>query len=200
MAENFTNVAQFKRLYMTVIPDLPIIQKPNTTPNTDSDTPLMSLPPLETYALVKLVHDPEIPVRLMNELDQFADGLQESQLDNTQLSMARTEFAVTVERAGTFEVGTKTKVLPGFYGIVVQPIRNLCLALGLKVDYEDGPRFLNLKPDHAWTVGGKVIAVFEHKSPGVAERHFPEIGSLAQEQNTLDLLTKSTNAESILSK
>ncbi|KAG8893728.1 hypothetical protein FRC00_010107 [Tulasnella sp. 408] len=149
-----TKVAEFKTLYKTTTPDLPKIIPRSTTNTRWYALPVM--PELETFGPVELVHDPNLPDGLINGLDQFADTLQESQLDNAHLTMAKQ-------------------------------------CLGVATIY-------NIIPDHAWNVEGEAIAIFEHKSPCVAEHHFPDIIDLAKKRTKLDLSKSSSNATSILSK
>ncbi|KAG9021576.1 hypothetical protein FS837_007166 [Tulasnella sp. UAMH 9824] len=192
-----SKVAEFKTLYKTTIPNLPIII-PQSSNNYPYTPPIM--PELETYGLIELVHDPEIPVALINGLDQFTGTLQDSQLDNAHLARAKQRLEVATDDAGTTTIESEVSVLPYFDKTVATPVRFLCLALGLNVNYGDGPRVYNIIPDHAWNVEGEAIAIFEHKTPCVAEHHFPKIIDLAKDRTKLDLSKYSSNATSILSK
>ncbi|KAG8909433.1 hypothetical protein FRC00_010112 [Tulasnella sp. 408] len=193
-----TKVANFKTLYKTTIPDLPKII-PQSTTNTRSYAPPV-MPELETFGPVELVHDPNLPDGLINGLDQFADTLQDSQLDDAHLTRAKRRLEIATEEAGTTKIAAEGSVLPYFDKTVAAPVHLLCLALGLNVDYRDGPKIYNIIPDHAWNVEEEAIAIFEHKTPCVAEHHFPKIIDLAKERTKLDLSKYSSNATSILSK
>ncbi|KAG8909690.1 hypothetical protein FRC01_006797 [Tulasnella sp. 417] len=158
------------------------------------------MPEVHTYGPIELVHDPTIPVCLINRLDQFADGLQESQLDDAQLATARQLLGYATSRVATATVGSEATVAPRFHYLVANPLKELCEALGLKVDYEGGPKLYNIKLDSAWTAEGRAIAIFEQESPTVAKCQFPRIVELAKQQVKLDLSMGSTGAASILSK
>ncbi|KIO19133.1 hypothetical protein M407DRAFT_31221 [Tulasnella calospora MUT 4182] len=158
------------------------------------------MPEFKIWGSIQLVHEPSIPVCLINGLDRYADALQESQLDQAHLEWAKRDVEYAINRVSIDKIRAEDSVLPFFQHVVANPVEYLCRALGLEVEYAGGPRIENLNPDHAWLVADQVIAIFEHKTPCVAGRHFPKIVTAAKEQVILNVQTPSNNAASILSK
>ncbi|KAG8911342.1 hypothetical protein FRC01_005764 [Tulasnella sp. 417] len=193
-SNSLTRLAEFKALYRTLISDSPTIEQRRTTHTHPYIPP--KLPPLDIHKPVQLAHGPDIPSCLIDGLDRFADGLQESELDSANLAEARIEL----ERrwAAIAVIDTEVSALLGFASTIVNPIYFLCQALGFNVRYTGASNFLNIIPDHAWTIDKQEIAIFAHKSPSVADHHFEEIVSLAKERQTLDLSKSLIGAESII--
>ncbi|KAG8899345.1 hypothetical protein FRC01_010575 [Tulasnella sp. 417] len=193
---NRPKVTEFKTLCRMVISDSPLVEYQDTT-NTHSYTP-SELPRANVCRPLQLVHDPDIPNCLIDGLDRFADGLQESELDSANLAEARIELQR--RPAARTWIDTENSVLPGFVSIIVDPVYFLCKALDFEVRYKDASQYLNIIPGRAWAIDEQEIAIFEHKSPSVAGHHFKEIVSLAKKRETLDLSKSSTGAEGIISK
>ncbi|KAG8911341.1 hypothetical protein FRC01_005763, partial [Tulasnella sp. 417] len=195
-SNNSPKVAEFKTLYRTIIQDPPTVLTKKTT-STHGYTPPEF--PLTDIKSLRLVHDPEIPSCLIAGLERFAEGLSESDLKDPQLAEARAFISTARVSVARAELGTEVSVLQCFDKLV-EPIRSLCLAVGLEVVYTGAPQFPNIIPDHSWTINKQPIAIFEHKSPAVAAHHFPDIVTLAKEGQTLDLSKSSENARSVISK
>ncbi|KAG8917550.1 hypothetical protein FRC01_002378 [Tulasnella sp. 417] len=193
-----TKVTEFKELYKTTVLNLPTAT-PQSSTHPQPYTPHV-MPTLDTHGPIEVLHDPEIPVCLINGLDRFADGLQESQLDDVQLNRARLRLELVIDDVPTPKIGSERSILQHFYHIVAAPVENLCRALGLKANYADCSKGYNLAAHYAWFMGEEAIAIFEHEIPLIADLYFPQIVSLAKERATLDLSKSSDNAESILSK
>ncbi|KAG9049041.1 hypothetical protein FS837_011420 [Tulasnella sp. UAMH 9824] len=145
-----TKVAELKTMYKTTIPNPPIIMPLNITTTRSYALPVM--PELETHGSIELVHDPNLPERLINGLYQFADTLKESQLDDTHLGTAKRRLELATDESGRTRIKAEVSVLPCFDKIVAGPVQYLCLALGLEVYYGVGPKIYNIDPDFAWIV------------------------------------------------
>ncbi|KAG8928061.1 hypothetical protein FRC01_006513 [Tulasnella sp. 417] len=191
-------VAEFKALYKMTIPNLPTAI-PRSTTHPQPYTPHV-MPILDTHGPIELLHDPDIPVCLINGLDLFADGLRESQLDDVELTWARQLLKLVIDDDRTTKIGSEVSTFLHFNRIVATPVQYLCQALGLEANYADCSKGYNIGAHYAWFMGEEAIAIFEHKIPLVADLYFPQIVSLAKEKGTLDLSKCSDNAESILSK
>lgn len=87
-----------------------------------------------------------------------------------------------------------------FKETVFKIVQVICAVLSTDIQYDTGPKFPNVGSDKALKVNGEKIAIFKHKSPAVAARHFPEVVALGRNQERLDLRDRTTNAHSILSK
>ncbi|KAG9044896.1 hypothetical protein FS837_007344 [Tulasnella sp. UAMH 9824] len=193
-----TKIDRFKRSYKTVIPSQPLVVPQSGTSGWKYTPP--RLPSPDGCNHVELVLDPDIPASLINGLDQFADGLEEDQLDDDILEKAENSVRSAGDRAAIIRIKSEISVLSGFTRIVAEPVQDLCRLLRVNTDYRDGPRLLNMNPEHAWAIEDKLVMIFEHKPPRVLNHHSPQIISMARKQQPLNLLVASTDGESIIAK
>ncbi|KAG8911567.1 hypothetical protein FRC00_006234 [Tulasnella sp. 408] len=193
-----TKVDRFKRSYKRVIPTQPLVVRPSGTSTWKYTPPRLPRP--DGYNHVELVLDSDIPACLINGLDRFADGLEEDQLDDELLEKAENSVRSAGDRAATIRIKPEVSVLPGFTRIVAEPVQDLCQLLRVNADYREGPRLLNMNPDHAWAIDDELIMIFEHKTPRVLNHHSSQIISMARKQQSLNLLVGSTGGESIIAK
>ncbi|KAG8896596.1 hypothetical protein FRC01_011714, partial [Tulasnella sp. 417] len=172
-------VDRFKRLYYTIIPGLPRIVDGNST-STWKYTPPM-IPRVEAVEAVELVLDPDLPEGLINGLHRFADELEEDQLDDDMLNETEQWMTAALRSIPRNKIKGEASVLPSYNTIVVEPVRQLCRALGVDPEYQEGPSVLNLSPGHAWAIGDKADCDI-------------------RTQNSQDLTKGAENGESIIAK
>ncbi|KAG8952935.1 hypothetical protein FRC04_003386 [Tulasnella sp. 424] len=189
-------VDKFKKLYKTIICDLPaIIGQPSTSDN-QKFTPA-AMPNIDTNGPIELVLDSDTPTCLTNGLDAFVNGLDEDHLVADLLSKADLKVDYALEAVGDVTIRRETSVFLGFTLIVADPVRHFCRILGVDTYYSEGPRVQNLSPDYAWFVQDEPVMIFAEKTPAVFNLHSPQICSMARQRQTLDLAKAS---ESILAK
>ncbi|KAG8950341.1 hypothetical protein FRC04_007783 [Tulasnella sp. 424] len=202
-------VEKFKRLYRTIFNAPRII--PQTAASAASSKPPLVMPVLlGIEQSVRLVYDPTIPACLINSLERYANELQDSQLDDAQLRNAETILNGAQATISWKWIETEADAGQVFWGNVASPIEVVCRSLGFWATYRNAPMEQNIMPEHAWawatataanpTPVFQPIAIFEHKSPTVADRHFPEIVALARDNKILQLSTKASSSEIILAK
>ncbi|KAG9014293.1 hypothetical protein FRB90_005442 [Tulasnella sp. 427] len=138
------------------------------------------MPRIDTKTPIKLVLDPGLPRRLIDELHQFTDRLTEDRLDDLKLQRAELAVETALEISGDCSIESGT--------------------LGIAASYRNGQRFLTLDPDFGWFVGGKQINVFEHKAPKDFDRHSSTLLRMASQGQTLKLGMKPEKGASLVSK
>ncbi|KAG8895687.1 hypothetical protein FRC01_012247 [Tulasnella sp. 417] len=191
-------VDRFKRLYNTIIPELPGIVETNSTSTWKYTPP--RIPRAEAVKAVELVLDPDLPESLINGLHRLADELEEDQLDDKILNEVEQWMALGLLSIPRNKIEDEVSVLAAYRTIVAEPVRQLCRVLRLDPEYRKGPSVLNLSPGYAWAIGDKPIAIFEHKTPKVLNHHAPQIVSKAPLKRTIDLTKGAKNGESIIAK
>ncbi|KAG8971892.1 hypothetical protein FRC05_010561 [Tulasnella sp. 425] len=193
-------VERFKRLYRTILDELPRIRNHNSEATFRYTQP-PAMPVLGIQPLVQLVHDPTIPACLMNGLDLYAEGLEENQLEDAALERAQQILSAFRGSISQESLQMEVEDYSFFFLAVGMPVHSLCQSIGLDATYRNGSTARNITPDHAWKIGTEPIAVFEHKSPTVADIYFPDIVSKAQENRILDLSMWTRGpSENILAK
>lgn len=198
-------VERLKIFYRTVFDAPQIIHR--TGASTAPDNPPDTMPELLGVGEgVQLVYDPTIPACLINGLERYVDELQDNQLDDAVLRDA--ENVLNGAQAAVSRKWIETEADAGqvFWGNVASPIEVVCQSLGFQVSYRKAPTEQNIIPDHAWAAGPdptgewQPLTIFEHKSPAVADRHFPQIVDSARSNETLDLSAQDSSSKSILAK
>lgn len=186
-------VDKFKKLYKTIICDLPAIIGQPSTSDTQKFTP-PAMPNIDTNGPIELILDSDTPTCLINGLDAFINGLDEDHLDADLLRKADSKVDYALKAVGDVTIRRETSVFLGFTLIVANPVQHLCRTLGVDTYYSEGP---NLNSDYAWFVQDEPVMIFAEKTPAVFNLHSPQIVSMARRRQTLDLAKAS---ESILAK
>ncbi|KAG9000574.1 hypothetical protein FRB90_011782 [Tulasnella sp. 427] len=195
-----SKLAIYKRFCQTPFPTSPSIKLQSSIGTWGYTPPKHTIPTINIKDPIELVHDPTIPKNLLNELDGFLRGLPEDRIDDKLLTAAKEALNVAFNRSQFEKIGNESTVLGVFSSTVGLAVKSLCQAIGVPVSYEESGQYMNLRPDHAWYVDDKEIAIFEHKKPKVFNCYVPKIIEMARNGTTLDLSAKIGEAPSIAAK
>lgn len=168
----------------------------------NSTHPYNPSPPLTQPAdrYVRLYSDPNLPSMLLEALDVFLAGLSIEDLDLDELSGAVMDVSSALNATRKKTLSDEASVQDCFRETVFKTVQAVCTILNTDAQYETAPKFPNVQPDKALLVNGETVAIFEHKSPRVANVHFPEVVQLGVRRERLDLFRSADRETSILSK
>ncbi|KAG8909341.1 hypothetical protein FRC00_010314, partial [Tulasnella sp. 408] len=149
---------------------------------------------------IRLCSDPNLPSMLLEALDAFLAGLSLEDLDLDELPGAFMDVASALNATRKKTLTDEASVQDCFRETVFKTVQAVCTVLKTDAQYETAPRLPNVQPDKAMLVNGEPVAIFEHKSPTVANVQFPEVIQLGIRQERLDLFQPAHRETSILSR
>ncbi|KAG8893581.1 hypothetical protein FRC00_010331, partial [Tulasnella sp. 408] len=149
---------------------------------------------------VCLCFDPNLPSMLLEALDAFLASLSIEDLNLDELSGTVTDVASALNATRKKTLWDEASVQDCFRETVFKTVQAVCTVLETDAQYETAPKLPNVQPDKAILVSGEPVALFEHKSPTVANVYFPEVLQLGMRQERLDLLQPAERETSILSR